>query len=460
MSKPRLKSISTKNISIPNTPAIEKLPTQKAQQIFLWLWVGQLISNIGTQTSLYGIGLWFFTNTQRLADFALVALVVQLARILALPLLANQLAAFPRKKIMLVANGIGAICTLFLALILLRHDSIPFLLPLLLIQAVAAMAEAILVLSFSTLIPLLIEDGPTLIQANGLFATTDGLILAMAPFIGTWLAGWLGLRGVLAIDAASFFLALICVLAAPWSNQFSFISQSRSRWVKANPLTFWTELKKFWLTMPMARVALVIGTTVAFSYAATEVLFPAWVALTYGTERMAKVLLFGVIGYGLGYLAWSQGVGHRWQRYWRTAIVVQALILMGAGLQFFADKTEIWFAGVVVFTAALPVVMASLQQLWVKLSPAKDLPRLFALRYSFEWSARLIAFLIISLAVDKLLKPALAATYWPTWLVTALGVDQGREIAIALGAIGWVLILSLASQRKNLAFNRRSEILT
>ena len=72
----------------------------------------------------------------------------------------------------------------------------PSLAPILLIQGVAAIAEATLVLRFSSLIPLLIADGPTLIRANGLFATTDGLVVTMAPFLGTWLVSSLGL-GVL-----------------------------------------------------------------------------------------------------------------------------------------------------------------------------------------------------------------------------------------------------------------------
>ena len=48
--------------------------------LFRCLWSGQLISNLGTQTSLYGIGLWLFAQSGRLLDFGLVALVVQLAR--------------------------------------------------------------------------------------------------------------------------------------------------------------------------------------------------------------------------------------------------------------------------------------------------------------------------------------------------------------------------------------------
>ena len=62
-------------------------------------------------------------------------------------------------------------------------------------------------------------------------------------------------------------------------------------------------VKSLWATVPLARLAMVTSTVVAFSYAATEVLFPAWVAVAFGTKQMAYVLIVAVLGYFLGYLA-------------------------------------------------------------------------------------------------------------------------------------------------------------
>ena len=58
----------------------------RSSRLFRFLWGGQLISNLGTQASLYGIGLWLFARSGQLLDFGLVAMVVQAARLLALPL--------------------------------------------------------------------------------------------------------------------------------------------------------------------------------------------------------------------------------------------------------------------------------------------------------------------------------------------------------------------------------------
>ena len=128
--------------------------------LFRCLWSGQLISNLGTQTSLYGIGLWLFAQSGRLLDFGLVALVVQLARILVLPLLARRLNHWSPARVMLLAHATGAFCTLALGWVLLAasmgKDQPPSVLLVVLIQGIAAMAEATLVLRFSSLIPVLI----------------------------------------------------------------------------------------------------------------------------------------------------------------------------------------------------------------------------------------------------------------------------------------------------------------
>ena len=97
-----------------------------------------------------------------------------------------------------------------------------------------------------------------------------------------------------------------------------------------------------------------------------------------------------------------------------------------------------------VFSAALPVVMAALHQAWVTLAPRDALPRYFSLRYGCEWATRLFAFLAVPLLVDFGLSPALEWPVWPSWLTESLGTGQGRVMAIAIGSLGWVIAAGLS----------------
>ncbi len=410
--------------------------------LFRCLWSGQLISNLGTQTSLYGIGLWLFSQSGQLLDFGLVAVVVQVARLLALPLLASRLNLWPPAWVMLMSHAVGALCTLALAWVLLVEPQQaldpPSIAPILLIQGVAAIAEATLVLRFSSLIPLLIADGPTLIRANGLFATTDGLVVTMAPFLGTWLVSSLGLGGVLGLDALSFVVAMSLVLVAPWSKE---LLERLPCPPPSDPIGWRTlprRLRAFWHRRIQARQALLISAGVMGVYAGCEILFPAWVAEGWGPNRMAGVLGLGCTGYVGGFIAWRLWLGRYWRLSGSLLLLLQALILVGAGVPALAQSDLLWFAGVLGFSLGLPVVTAALHQSWVTLAQQEDPTRVFALRYGCEWTSRLLAFLTVSLLADRLVRPFVSA---------GLGESPGQALALTMAGLGVLLLLVLVSEQ-------------
>jgi hypothetical protein len=286
---------------------------EDGREAFWGLWAGQLISNLGTQVSLYGVGLWLFQQHQRLTDFAAVAVVVQLAKVLVLPLLGSRLARWRRRRVMALANGLGALSSLALAGLLLGAARPP-LAAVLGLQALAAVGEAALVLCFSTLIPQLVRDGPERSRANGLFVTADGMVATTAPFLGAWLARTSGLQGVLLLDVLSFLVAMALVLWVRWPPQALRSAEGRAgSWRHA--------LVRIWRDPQLRPLALLVG---------------------------------GGLGYLCGYRLWLRLPAERWAAWWRSALVAQALILIGAGLVVFQGLAPIWFAGLVCFSIGLP----------------------------------------------------------------------------------------------------------
>ena len=125
---------------------------------FQRLWLGQWLSNLGSQISFYGLGLWLFTRADQLGPYAAVALVVQFGRLMALPVLSRRLQHWPRRRVMGSAYVIGGGVTAAVAVSLWRYGSALPLPLLLVLLAAGAVAEATLVLSFSTLIPQLVRE--------------------------------------------------------------------------------------------------------------------------------------------------------------------------------------------------------------------------------------------------------------------------------------------------------------
>ena len=357
---------------------------QQRQQAFRWLWLGQLISNLGTQCSLYGIGLWSFERKGLLLDFAAVAFVVQLAKILVLPLLGRRLPHWPPRQVMLLANGIGAVCTLLLAA-QLQVWGRPDAGVLLVLLALAAMVEAALVLRFSSLIPVLVSDPARLGRANGLFASADGLVLSVAPFLGSWLLASGGLPAVLLLDGLSFALAMVFVLLA-WTPP---LVQSIQRSLPGaqepgrSALPSGLRLRQL-IRRGSSRAVVLTGTGMALVYGAVEVMFPAWLIAGPSRDRLGLALLLGGAGYLIGFGLWSRWGWRRPGGVLTLALVLQSLILMGAGLVVFEQLAAFWYGGLLVFCVLMPMALSALQTRWQQLVPAAELPRLLAQRYRLE----------------------------------------------------------------------------
>jgi len=422
---------------------------------FVLLWAAQLVSNLGTQVSLYALGLWLYQRQEQLATFAAVAIAVQLAKLLVLPVLGRWLALWPRRRVMLLANGIGSGCTLLLALHLLRFGgSTPVVLVCI---AVAAAAEATLLLCFSSMIPQLVPR-EQLGAASGLFASADGAIVMAAPFLGALLAASGGLVGVLAVDAASSLLAAACTawVALPLAVDPAPMAptepapQALGSGVRAALAELWGR--------PQWRPLLLINTLVAGALAAVEIGFPAWVVSAFGVGRLSLAMALGGLGYLLGSQWWARrwagAAAGGWATVLRRGLLLQGVLLTGSGLLVFqapgGPLALLWFVSVASFALAVPLVLAALQALWQRQIPAALQPRLFAGRYSLEALARLAALLGISALVDRLLVPAVAWPHWPAWFIGALGTGPGRPTAMALGLLGWAVIVPLLAQWRSL----------
>ena len=412
---------------------------------FLVMWAGQLVSNLGSQVSLYALGLWLFQQQGRLSAFAAVAVVVQLAKLAALPLLSRHLLRWPARRVMLVANGLGSLCTLGLAFTLLWIPAAWA--PVLLCIAVAAAAEAALVVTWSSQMGRFVSQDQ-LGTASGLFAGSDGAIVMAAPLLGAVLAASAGLPGVLVTDSLSSLIAAVCTVSVAWprtplaspADRAIVINDADAPHVPLGGLR--RALLLLWREAPW-RPLLLINTVAAGVFAAVEIAFPVWVVAASGSNRLMAALALAGIGYGAGLWLWARVPPAHWLKVLRLVLLLQAVLLTGAGLVCFQDWLWLWFAAVAVFATGVPIALGGLQSLWLWWLPQALQPRLFAGRYALEWCARLGALLGVSLLADGMIAPLIRGDTWPSWLLDAFGRGPGRPAAMAIGLLGWCLLIPL-----------------
>ena len=420
------------------------LKFQNCSKAFIPLWLGQLISNLGTQVSLYALGLCLYQRQEQLATFASVAIAVQLAKLLVAPLLSRRLQCWPRRRVLLLAHSLATVTTVLLALAL-RQGSLPMAMVMGAI-ALAAAAEATVLLCFSSLIPRLVS-GEELGRASGLFASWDGAVVMVAPFLGAALAATGGLMGVLVLDGASSLVALTCTALAAWPHAALRPERGHPRrGDQAFGLGVRAAIRALGQS-PTWRPLLLLNALVSAVLAAVELGFPAWVVTAMGPWHLTLAMAIGGGGYLLGTQLWSRNwarmEAQQWSTVLRSCLLIQGVVLTGSGLVIFERLPGLWFAAVGVFALLVPVVLSALQALWQVVIPAADQPRLFTGRYSLEWLARLVAIVLFTLSVDRVLLPALAWSGWPPGLIAAVGSGGGRPAAMALGLVGWGLLLPL-----------------
>ncbi len=407
--------------------------------VFWRLWLGQWISNLGTQISFYGLGLWLLTSSGRFGSLAAVALVVQLARVSALPLLARHLPHWPKRQTLQIAYLAGGLVTAMLTSLLLFWGSRVPMAFVLCLLAIGAMAEAVLVLTFATLIPELVRPDQ-LGRANGVFASTDGFVYLLAPFLGALLSARLGLRGVVMIDVVSFVLALLLVSVGRWPA----ISELHLNDVRMHGLRLaWRGLRQ----SPRLWALLLLGMALMVGFAAAELLFPAWVVSALGSQRLSTAVLLSALAYALGTGLW-QSIAKRpqlWPSVFCGGLSFQAIILTGAAFQWSQVASWVWYGGVVLFNLCVPIVLAAQQCLWHRWVHASSQPSWFAARYAFDWCARLVTVGSSGFVVDWVLQPLL-----PTLTLKWLADGPGRTLAVGLGMVGLCQLAILVWQAPRL----------
>lgn len=376
-----------------------------------------MLSNLGTQASLYGLGVWLLQQQQTLQPLVVVAVAVQLSKTAILPWIAPRLHHWPWRVVLLTANAVAAVATLSIAALLVWAQWPPVsLLPLL---ALAAAAEAVLVLALATLLPVVVPP-QKLPQVNGWLVTSDALVQLSAPALGAAVVATGGVAAVVGLDAFSFLIGMGCVALVnvpPWIHAPSGHGRSGRQ-----PWPMWSTLQQLWRG-ERSRGLLSASMALSFVLACTEVVFPAWVFMALGAGWLMPALLLNGLAYGCGTVIWFR-LGDR-QLLVPALLGWQGLMLLGAALPGITRLPLLWCWGVVTFTAAVPMALAALQGRWQRLIAPMDQPRCFAARFGGEWLARLLGLLSAGWLVDGVFRPGLA---------------EGQAEAFALAAVGALLL--------------------
>ena len=173
---------------------------------FLTLWLGQLISGLGSSLSGFALGVWIFQTTGSTTQFAITTLTFVLPFALLAPVAGTLVDRWDRRWTMIGADTGQALVTLLLAVLLFTDRLAVW--HIYLATTASAIFGAFHGPAYGASIPLLVPKD-YLVRMGGLGRLTQGVNRLLAPVLAGLLVTIIGLKGVVLIDLATFLFALL-----------------------------------------------------------------------------------------------------------------------------------------------------------------------------------------------------------------------------------------------------------
>lgn len=406
---------------------------------FLWIWLGQTVSMVGTGVTGFAISVWIYQTTGSVTQFTLAAVLVVLPGIVIGPFCGVLVDRWDRRWAMILAD-LGAASRIVFLLVLLSADRLELQVWHVYVAAVVrSLFEAVQVPAYMASVPLLVPKSQ-LGRVNGLIQFSFSASRVVAPAVAGLLLPSIGLGGLLWVDVATFLFALttLAVVRIPRPPEASAGADDQ------HPPSVWREATAGWQYLRgrtgLLAVALFVAAVNLVAGSAYVLVTPLLLALGKSATELGLVLSVGSLGMVLGSLVMGAWGGPA-KKIWGLLIAAPTL---GLGMLVVGLTTRLpaIVFGVVVFYFGLPVINACATSIWqVKVKPAIQ-GRVFALLRVVAQLSLPIAFLSAGPLADWLeALMAEGAMLGAGPLGAVLGYGPGRGLGLLLASVGVLLMI-------------------
>jgi DHA3 family macrolide efflux protein-like MFS transporter len=191
-------------------------PASRDMRIFVIVWLGQLVSQLGSGLTTFALGVWVLTQTGSVTRFALMFLAGAGPAILISPLAGALVDRWNRRSSMMACNAGLAVTNLAIIWILSNGPAVTW--PIYVAVAFASALNALHWPAYSTVVPFLVPPRQ-FGRANGMMQGSEALSQLLAPAIAGILLVTIKIQGVLMIDCATFLVALISLKSIKFPEQ-------------------------------------------------------------------------------------------------------------------------------------------------------------------------------------------------------------------------------------------------
>ncbi|MEZ4593773.1 MAG: MFS transporter [Chloroflexota bacterium] len=406
---------------------------------FTIVWIGQLVSLLGTSMTNFALTIWAFEQTGRATDLALIGFFFLVPLLGVSPIAGAIVDRNDRRLMMMVSDLASGVVTIFV--LILYATGLLEVWHLYITAAISGTFQTFQWPAYSAAISTMLPK-KQYARANGMISLAESGSGIFAPVLAGAILSFWGLTAVFAIDIITFVVAIGALLLVNIPNP------KRTQEGKASQGSLWQESAygfRYVLAKPslLGLQLLFLGANFMSSLGFT-VFAPMILARTgnnellFGSVQSASAI-GGVVG-GLVMSAWGgpKRLVHGVVFGWILSGITQAVLGTGQIL-------PVWLVTGFIMSALVPLINGSNQAIWQSKVAPDVQGRVFAVRRLIAWVSTPLAQLIAGPLADYVMEPAmreggaLAGTFG--WLVgTGSGAGMGLMTLFA-GLMACLVVL-------------------
>jgi MFS family permease len=394
---------------------------------FTIVWVGQIISLLGTSMTGFAMTIWAYEKTNAATALAMVGFFFVAPMLIASPFAGAIVDRSNRKLMMMISDIASGIATIII-LILYRTGHLEIW-HLFVTSAFQGVFQSFQWPAYSAAITTMIPK-EQYGRANGMLSLADTASNIFAPILAGALLGIIGFSGILLIDIASFVFAIGALLLVfiPQPKVSEEGRQAQGNIFKEAVFGFGYILKR----PPLLALQLVFLSGNFFVGIPGAVQAAMILANTASNEKiLAVVNSAGAIGGVVGGLAMSTWGGPK-KRVHGVLFGWFISSLLGSVLFGLGRAIPIWVVASFFGMFFIPIINGSNQAIWQAKVPPDLQGKVFSIRRLIAWFVTPLAMLIAGPLSDKILEPAMRdpQSILATTVGWFMGIGPGRGMAL------------------------------
>lgn len=407
---------------------------QQSFKTFVVIWIGQLVSIIGTSLTSFGIGVWVLKETGSVTQFSLIMMSATVPAILISPFAGVVVDRWKRKWVMVISDSLAGLSTFAIFLLLLTNSLEIW--HIYIAAAVASFSSAFQSPAYQSSISLMVPKAQ-LLRANGMVQLAEASSIVIAPLLAGFLVVEVGIKGIIIIDFVTFLVAITILL-------FTKIPEVNKTKETSEQLSFFRDALYGWkyiMDRPGLKGLLVFFAVSNLLLGYFNVLLQPLILSFTNEKVLGATLSFAGIGMLVGGIIVSVWGGSKK----RILTVMISGVLGGLFLSLTGIRPSPYVVAIGAFMMFLliPFANGASQTIWQSKVAPNVQGRVFALRRMIGISLSPVAYITAGPLVEKIFEPFMQGSgKVATMLQSVLGSGSGRGMGLFIVIIGIVWTVS------------------